>query len=60
MKNIHLILILIAALWSVLPVSSPFRSLTGQTLADPGSGGIVTTSDPETDPIIINTPPPRQ
>ena len=59
MKNIHLILILIAALWSVLPGSSPFRSLSDLAFGDPGSGGVIATSDPETDPNMNNIPPPR-
>lgn len=59
MKNIHLTLILIAALWSILPTGSPFRSLFDLVGEDPGSGGVITTSDPEADPIMIVGPPPR-
>lgn len=59
MKKIHLTLILIAALWSVLPAGSPFRSLFDLVGEDLSSGGVITTSDPETDPIMIVGPPPR-
>ena len=58
MRKIHLTLILIAALWNVLPAGSPFHSLVAMVLEDPGSG-IIVTGDPEVDPIMINTPPPR-
>jgi hypothetical protein len=58
MRKIHLTLILIAALWNVLPAESPFRSLFDLVLEDPGSG-VIQAGDPETDPIMINTPPPR-
>ena len=59
MKNIHLTLILIAALWSILHTGSPFRSLFDRVGGGLDSGGVVTTSDPETDPIMIVGPPPR-
>jgi len=59
MRKIHLTLILIAALWNVLPAGSPFRSLFDRVLEDP-SGTITTQGDPEVDPVMINTPPPRQ
>lgn len=59
MRKIHLTLILIAALWNVLPAENPFRSLLDQVLDDPGSG-IIAAGDPEVDPVMINTPPPRQ
>ena len=57
MRKIHLTLILIAALWNTLPADTPFRSLIDLVLEGPG--GIVTNGDPEVDPIMINTPPPR-
>jgi hypothetical protein len=57
MKNIHLILILIAALWNVLPSGSPFRSLFDLDGEDLSSGGVIATSDPESDPIVIMEPP---
>ena len=38
MRNIHIILILIAALWSVLPADSPFRSVFDRTEDDPNGG----------------------
>lgn len=58
MRKIHLILILVTALWNVLPVDSPFRPIFDLAIEDP-SGELVTTGDPETDPFMINTPPPR-
>ena len=58
MRKIHLVLMLGAALWNVLPAASPFRSVFNQILEDP-SGSIRTQGDPEVDPIMINTPPPR-
>lgn len=58
MKAIQ-ILTLIAALWNVLPVDgNPLRSLFDAVLEDP-DGEVVIAADPETDPIIINMPPPR-
>jgi len=57
MKNIHLILILIAALWNVLPSGSPFRPLFDLVEEDPANGGVIATSDPESDPIVIMEPP---
>jgi hypothetical protein len=59
MRKIHLVLIVSAALWNVLPAENPFRSLFDLFLEDPNSG-IIQTGDPEVDPIMINTPPPRQ
>jgi hypothetical protein len=58
MRNIHIILILIAALWSILPSGSPFHSAFDQTGKDV-PGGIVATADPENDPSVIFMPPPR-
>ena len=58
MRKIHLVLMLSAALWNVLPAGSPFRSLFDWTAEDPSSG-VTTDGDPEVDPIMINTPPPR-
>lgn len=60
MKKIHLTLILIVALWNILPAGSPFRPLFDLVGEDLGSGGVITTSDPETDPIMILEPPPRR
>ncbi|MFL6203457.1 MAG: hypothetical protein ACJ76J_30185 [Thermoanaerobaculia bacterium] len=59
MKKIHLTLILIAALWNILPAGSLFRPLFDLVGEDLGSGGVIATSDPDIDPIMINTPPPR-
>lgn len=58
MRNIHFILILVAALWSVLPAGSPFHSVFDSMEDDP-SGGVIATADPDTDPIVIFMPPPR-
>ena len=58
MRKIHLTLILIAAIWNVLPAENPFRSLIDLVLEDPNSG-VIATGDPEVDPIMISTPPPR-
>ena len=58
MRNIHIILILTVALWSVLPSGSPFRSMFAAIGEDP-DGGVIATSDPETDPNVIFMPPPR-
>lgn len=58
MRNIHIILILTAALWSVLPSGSPFHSIFDASVEDPDSG-VIATSDPETDPNVIFMPPPR-
>ena len=57
-SNIALILILITTLWNVLPTGSPLRPLFDMVGEDP-DGEVVTTSDPDTDPIMIITPPPR-
>ena len=58
MKSIQ-ILTLISALWNVLPAdSNPVRSLFDSLFEDP-NGEIIATADPETDPVIINLPPPR-
>ena len=59
MRNIHIILILVAALWSVLPAGSPFHRMLDQAGEDP-TGGVIATADPDTDPIVIFMPPPRQ
>lgn len=59
MRNFHIILILIAALWSVLPAGSPFHSLFARSGEDLDSGGVIATSDPDTDPAVIFMPPPR-
>jgi hypothetical protein len=59
MRKIHLVLIVIAALWNVLPAGSPFHSLFERVVEDP-FGGVLPTGDPEVDPIMINTPPPRR
>ena len=59
MRKIHLTLILIAALWNVLPAGSPLRSLFDRVGEDPSLGDVLPTGDPETDPIMINMPPPR-
>lgn len=58
MRNIHIILTLVAALWSVLPADSPFHSMFDLTVEDP-NGGVIATSDPDNDPIVIFMPPPR-
>lgn len=58
MKAITLTLVLIATLWNALPTGSPLGSLFDLAVEDPNSG-VVTTSDPETDPIMIVGPPPR-
>lgn len=57
MKSIQ-ILILISALWNVLPAGNPIRSLFDAVLEDP-DGEVLATADPETDPVMINMPPPR-
>lgn len=59
MKKIHLILILVTALWNSLPTDSPIRPLFDLIGVDDPSGEVVVTADPDTDPIMINTPPPR-
>ena len=59
MKKIHLILILVASLWNVLPAGNPVRALFDLVEEDPASGDVVATTDPDTDPIMIITPPPR-
>lgn len=58
MKSITLTLILIAALYNVLPTGSPIRPLFDLDVEDPNSGD-VPTSDPESDPVMIVGPPPR-
>ena len=58
MRKIHLVLVLIA-LWNVIPGNNPFTSLFDLATQDP-SGGITTQADPETDPIMISIPPPRR
>ena len=58
MKKITFILILITALWNALPDGSPLRPLFDLVAENP-DGGVIATSDPETDPNMINTPPPR-
>lgn len=58
MRNIHIILILTAALWSVLPSGSPFHSMFDTVLEDP-DGGVIINTDPETDPDVVFIPPPR-
>lgn len=57
MKNLHLILILVAALYNVLPEGSLFRPLFDRSLG----GDVTTTQDPpDGDPgTIIQLPPPR-
>lgn len=57
MRKIHLTLIVIAALWNVLPAGSPIRSLFELSLQDPND--VVATEDPDVDPIVIRLPPPR-
>jgi hypothetical protein len=57
MRKIHLTLILIATLSNVLPSDSPFRALLALVVDDPN--GVVANADPDVDPIMINTPPPR-
>ena len=58
MKNLHLILILIAALWNLIPSgTNPFRPLFD--LEEDPYGDVTTQGDPETDPMMINMPPPR-
>ena len=59
MRNFHLILILIAALYTALPTGSPFRPLFDLVGGGEDSGDITIQSDPETEPTIINLPPPR-
>lgn len=60
MKNLHLILLLIAALWTAFPAESSFRALFDLSRQDPTSGDVWTQSDPpDTDPAVINMPPPR-
>ena len=60
MRKIHLVLVLIA-LWNVIPGNNPFTSLFDLATQDPTSGGGITTqADPETDPIMISIPPPRR
>lgn len=57
MKNLHLILILVAALYNLVPTGSPFRPLF-----DRASGGDATTHQdpPDGDPgTIVQMPPPR-
>lgn len=56
MKSIQ-ILTLIAALWNVLPADNPLRSLFAGFEDVPV--GEIPTADPETDPVMINMPPPR-
>lgn len=58
MRKIHLVLIVIAALWNVLPAESPFRALFDLALQDP-NGDVIATADPDVDPIVISLPPPR-
>lgn len=60
MKSIHIILIMLLASWNASPVGNPWRplvtALQGETISD----GPTTQADPEdTDPRIINLPPPR-
>ena len=59
MKKIELTLILVAALWTALPADSPFRLLFDLVGHDVPFGDVHPTGDPETDPIMINMPPPR-
>lgn len=59
MRKIHLTLILIAALWSALPADSPLRHLFDRVEEDLSSGDLLPAGDPETDPVMINTPPPK-
>ncbi len=58
MRKIHFILILVAALWNVLPADSPLRPIF-ELAGDDETGGITTQADPDTDPIVIFMPPPR-
>jgi len=58
MRKIHLVLVLVA-LWNVIPGNSPFRALFDLATQDP-SGDITTQADPDTDPIMISIPPPRR
>lgn len=57
MKKIALILTLIPALWNILPTGSSFGSLFDLVGEDLGT--VVATSEPDPDPILIITPPPR-
>ncbi|HWM90384.1 MAG TPA: hypothetical protein VN493_06420 [Thermoanaerobaculia bacterium] len=59
MKKLHFTLILLSVLWNLIPTDSPFRPLFDRFQGDSGSGGATTQADPETDPIMINMPPPR-
>ena len=59
MQRFALAVLLLAALWSIVPGGSPIRSLFDQVREDP-TGGVTTQGDPEVDPIMINTPPPRR
>jgi len=59
MKKIQLTLILVTALWTALPADSPFRLLLELVGSDVPFGDVVPTGDPDTDPIMINMPPPR-
>jgi len=59
MKKMHLTLILVTALWTALPADSPFRFLFDLVGDDQDFGDVLPTGDPDTDPIMINMPPPR-
>ena len=59
MRKIHIILIVLVVLWNASPAGNPFRplfeALGGETISGPAAQ-----ADPEdTDPRIINLPPPR-
>jgi hypothetical protein len=60
MRKLHLVLVLIA-LWNVIPGNSPFSALFDLATQDLTSGGDISPqTDPETDPIMISIPPPRK
>lgn len=57
MRKIQLVLVLVA-IWNVIPGNTPFRALY-ELVVDQPSGEVITTGDPDTDPIMISIPPPR-
>ena len=60
MRKIHIILIVLAALWNASPAGHQFRALFDALQGETVSDGPVAAADPEdTDPRIINLPPPQ-
>jgi hypothetical protein len=60
MRKIHIIVIVIWAMWGAAPVGHGFRSLFASLQGDSLVGGPTAQADPEdTDPAILNLPPPR-